>query len=332
MSASTYSDLVDAVPSYALKTAATLRLADHIANGHRYVAELADAAGADPAALERLMRYLCCREIFGWTDTIGYQLTPFSRLLLDEHPSRLRRSLDLDGHSGRIDQAIARLPDVIRSGRPSYPELFGKPFYDDYAQHPDLEADFAAVRARQAHLHGLDIAPHVVIPDGTHLVDVGGGTGALLLALIHGRDTLTGTVLDLPGLEHAATIAIGNSDAAKQITFTSGNFFDHVPGGDLHILSNTLFNWDDVRAQQILQNCVRSSSTGRIVVVEQVLDGDNTTEEELALDLRNLAINGGRQRTRDQFDRLARRAGLEITTETRLNYRSLSLLELGPAS
>ena len=328
MNGESYTDLIDSLPGYALKTGATLCLADHIAAGHRLLIDLARAADTEPKALERLMRYLCCRGIFGVSVEAGYHLTEFSRLLLDDHPSRLRRSLDLDGYGGRIDHAISHLPEVIRSGRSCYSTIFGKPFYEDIIGCPELLNNFLEVRGRQASLHGHEINHHVSLTEGSHVVDVGGGTGELLMALLTNRTGISGTVFDLPVLAQAAAAAITANHAGEYVSFIGGDFFESIPHGDLHILSNTLFNWDDCLARDILRNCLNSSTTGKILVVEQIPDEFAPREEELALDLCNLAVNGGRQRTCDEFERLARWADLEVAKKTQLKFRSLFLLEL----
>lgn len=306
-----FSDLVDLIPSYALRTAATLRIADLIADGNRQIDDIAAAADTSAVAVERLLRYLCCRDIFGWSEGVGYRLTDFSRLLLDDHPSGLRRSLDLESYNGRMDAAIARMPDVLRTGRPSYGDIFGMSVYEDMAAHPELEADFADSRRRVSHVLGNEVAQSIRIEDSDHIVDVGGGTGELLCILAELHSTVTGTVLDVEGLGSDAERNIASHGLLDRINFRSGDFFRSVPPGELHVLCNVLFNWDDRHSAQILTTCLQASTTQRVVVIEHLI-GDEATEEELALDLRNLVLNGGGQRTRSQFADLARMAGTEI--------------------
>jgi hypothetical protein len=86
--------MLDLVPAYALRAAASLGLADLIVQGSDCAESLAAAAGSNLDAMRRLMRYLCMRNIFAKSDDDRYGLTDFSVLLLDGHPSGLRRTLD----------------------------------------------------------------------------------------------------------------------------------------------------------------------------------------------------------------------------------------------
>jgi hypothetical protein len=140
--------LVDPLPGHALRAAATLRLADLIAAGADTATALATAAGADADAVTRLMRYLCSRGIFQSHEG-RYGLTEFSQLLLDDDPSGLRKTLDLDSYGDRFDRAVAELVDVVRSGEPAYPRLYGSTVYDDLAADPALGTVFADVGSMQ---------------------------------------------------------------------------------------------------------------------------------------------------------------------------------------
>ena len=82
---------------WAVRVAATLRLADLVTDGGTELAELACRAGADPDALGRVLRYLVARGVFDEPKPGVFAVNDAARWLRDEHPARLRRWLDLEG-------------------------------------------------------------------------------------------------------------------------------------------------------------------------------------------------------------------------------------------
>src|SRR5262245_44922359 len=78
----------------AVRVAATLRIADHIADGRHTAADLAGVTGTDPDALERLLRYLAVRGVFDLDEDGRYTLTPLSQPLREDHPSGVRAWFD----------------------------------------------------------------------------------------------------------------------------------------------------------------------------------------------------------------------------------------------
>ena len=144
-----------------------------------------------------------------------------------------------------------------------------------------------------------------------HLVDVGGGNGALLIAMLHRYPDLRGTVLDLPGATEAARKALTATGLADRSDAMAGSFFAPLPpGAGGYLLCAVLHDWDDAPARAILRRCAQAAGTdGRVFVVEKlVTDTDHRTE----MDLRVLAYFGGRERDIAELTALAAAAGLRV--------------------
>jgi hypothetical protein len=144
-----------------------------------------------------------------------------------------------------------------------------------------------------------------------HLVDVGGGNGSLLIAMLHRHPDLQGTVLDLPGAAEAARKALTAAGLADRSDAVAGSFFDPLPpGAGGYLLCAVLHDWDDGSARAILRRCAQAAGTdGRVFVVEKfVTDTDHRTE----MDLRVLAYFGGRERGIAELTALAAAAGLRV--------------------
>lgn len=312
---------VDVFTPIAVRVAATLRIADHIEAGARTRAGLARATSADESALGRLMRFLACRDVFTEDEPGVYGLSDTSRLLLDNHPSRMRHWLDLEGASGRIDlAACGGLLHAVRTGAPGYDAVFGTPFWDDLAAHPELAESFndqmAAVQGR--------LAPEVARAHPWHearrIADIGGGTGTLLEAVLRQAPDAHGVLVDLPGTVEGGTGRFAAAGLAGRTEVVAGSFFDPLPAGaDVCLLSQILHDWDDKESVAILARCAEALAPGgRVAVVERVVAEDSGKRLNTEYDLRMLVFNKGRERTLEEFTALAAEAGLRPAGVTRL--------------
>ncbi|MGA5837636.1 methyltransferase [Streptomyces pseudogriseolus] len=315
----------------AVRVAATLRVADHIDAGFRTLEALAERTGTDPDALGRLMRFLACRDVFGEDRPGEYGLTATSRLLLDGHPSRMRHWLDLEGASGRIDlAACGGLLHAVRTGEPGYDAVFGVSFWEDLEAHPELADSFnvqmAAVQGR--------LAPEVARARPWHevrrIADIGGGTGALLEAVLRAAPDTRGTLVDLPGTAEGGSKRFAAAGLAERTEVIGQSFFDPLPAGaDVYLLSQILHDWDDEKSVAILRRCAEAlPEGGRVVVVERVVAEDAGKQLNTEYDLRMLVFNKGRERTLEEFTALAAEAGLRPAGVTALpSHHSLLFWE-----
>ena len=310
----------------AIRVAATLRIADHVDAGTQTAPALAAAAGADPVTLDRLLRHLVTADVLRRDDAGQYSLTAAGEALRDEQPGGLRAVLDLDGGVGRADLSFAQLLHSVRTGEAAFPAQFGRSFWDD------LAADPARAEAFDAQM-GSDVtawAPAILgaLDWGSlrHVVDVGGGNGALLIALLTEHPDLRGTVVELPATAAAASARFADAGLSDRADAVAGSFFDALPpGADGYLLTAVLHNWDDESAGRILHRCAEAAGTaGRVFVIEKIgVDGESPGTE---MDLRMLAYFGGRERSLDELTALAEASGFRPLTVHRAG--AISILEL----
>jgi hypothetical protein len=309
-------ELSDFAAPWALAIAATLRLADHIEAGATRLEDLAERAGADADALQRLLRYLVARGVF--TDVDGaYANSALSELLLDD--AGWRPWLDLDDAPGIWAESWAQLLDAVRTGSPGRDEAW---HYEELAR-TGRAASFDALMAAQVRANAELIADEYDWSSLEHVVDVGGGTGEMLRTLLATNPRLRGTLFDLPQVVSAA-------EPTERLDVVAGSFFeDRLPRGDAYVLSQILHGWPDDRAAEILGRCVEGGSENpRILLVEGVIP-ERPSADEAGFDLFMLTLSGGRQRTLEEFRRLAESVGLRLRS-SRLLETGNSLVELGP--
>ena len=289
-----------AMVTKALGVAADLKLADELADGPREVTELAQATGADGDTLFRILRALASEGVFAEDEPGVYRNTELSEGLRADDWRAF-------GHlfGSVFYDAIGTL-DAHTSGE-TFSRHFGADFWAWLDGTPADRAAFDAAMAggkdrpadRLAGLqwHGRDV-----------VVDVGGGNGALLRALLHRRPELRGIVFDLPETVREEA-ALGD-----RIDFVAGSFFETAPAGDAYVLSGILHNWNHDRAAAILRTIRRNAPEhGRLLIVESVLEHGNEPHGAKWLDLLMLVL-GGRERTEAEWRALLPAAGFEITS------------------
>jgi hypothetical protein len=302
--------LADLVTPMAIRTAATLRLVDRLDEPRR-AADIAAAAGADPGALDRLMRHLVTIGLLSQDDGGRYTPTERGACLRDDHPSQLRADWDIDGSIGRADLSAVALPHSIRTGGAAFPELYGTRFWDDLAADPVRATAFDAQRGDASELE----APRIVAAYDWgalgDVMDVGGGNGTLLIALLNEYPALRGTVLELPGTAESARKLIDAAGLADRADVVAGDFLDGVPAGaEGYLLSAIIHSWNDADARRILSRCAEAAGQdGAVFVIERVVAAERTHA-----DLRNLAWFGGKVRDTAELTALAESAGLAVAS------------------
>ena len=303
--------------SAVLQAAATLHIADHLADGPKTGAELADVTGADAATLPRILRVLAVLRIIDETEPGCFALAALGELLRENAPGSLRRTaMQVRGDTMRV---WGELLHTVRTGETTFDHVHGMSSFDYFARDPAVSKGFneqmgAGTRAAlPAILAAYDFSQFRTI------VDVGGGNGTLLAAILNAHPRATGIVCDsAAGLAEAPGVlqATGVSARCRAETI---DFFESVPaGGDLYILKSVIHDWDDARAVTILKNCRGvMPGDGKLVVMEAVVPARAEASEPargIAMaDLNMLVNTGGRERTEAEFRELFASSGFAVT-------------------
>lgn len=322
-------EMADMVRPSALRAAATLRIADHIAAGATIPAELASRTSTRPDVLELLLDYLVELDVLSGNGIDGFALTEVGEALRDEHPALVRKSLTLDGLIGRSDSALINVLHTIRTGEPCHASVFGQSYWDSVNEDPTFRAAFTLNRYDEGNGLGWDAA--MIVDDydwstARHVVDVGGHTGMILTALVKRHTHLRGTLVDL---RNAAALAAdcftvnGLNDRCEAVV---GSFFDPLPAGaDVYLLSAILADWGDADAIAILRRCAEAAgSRGKVLVADVNLELPGAREQ-----LWIRATMPAPVRTVTELKALGAAAGLRVTFEGPVTPVR-SLLEFSP--
>ncbi len=284
----------------------------------REVADLAARTSSDPATLARLLRVLADLGLVA-IDGDRFHATSRGLLLRRDHPSGLRNLALMQGVAPNI-VAWQHLPDAVRRGVAVYEEQNGVTLWEWLAAHPHEEAVFNASMARRASAQVEAIRAACDLSGAGLLVDVGGGKGAMLAALLEGEPALRGISADRPEVAAEATEALAAAGLGERARGEASDFFDAVPaGGDVYLMSNVLHDWDDDECVAILRTVRAAMGEGaRLLVVENVLDAPGRSPEQQRdvhlVDLHMLVMFGARERTKEEYDGLLVAAGFASST------------------
>lgn len=299
------------VHSAALRAATVLGVADHLVDGPRDPEDLAELTGSHGPFLRRVLRLLATRDVFREDDDGRFHLTPCADVLRAGAPGTIRAGV-LAVTSEVYWLPTGDLTEAVRHGELAFDRRYGQPFFDYLVAHPDVGAVFNEGMANFSAGEIERIVASYDFPESGVLVDLGGGFGGLLLAILRARPGLHGVLFDretvLPGT------VLGQLGAGDRWEAVAGDFFDAVPPGDFYMIKNVLHDWTDDECVRILANCRRAMNPGaRLLIAEMVLPPGNEPHFGKVLDLFIMLLLPGLERTRAEYERLFDRAGLRVT-------------------
>jgi SAM-dependent methyltransferase len=288
-------------------------VADHLADGPRTAAELAEATRTGARNLYRVLRLLASLGVFAEVAPGSFGLTPLGETLRSDAPDSVRNFAITETAPGHW-LPWGRLDASVRSGQPMAREALGMELFDWYAQNP-AEAGF--FNAAMGNLSALAASELVRVYDFSAVrtvADVGGAHGVLLAAVLRANPAARGILFDLPHVIATAGGAVAAEGLSQRCELVSGDFFEAVPdGADLHLLKQIVHDWDDERATRLLQNCHRAiGPAGKLLLVEMVIPPGNQPSPAQAMDLNMLVVLGGRERTEGEYQRLFQAAGFRL--------------------
>jgi SAM-dependent methyltransferase len=312
----------------AIYVAAKLGIADLLHGGPKSSDELAPAAGAEAAPLHRLLRALAGFGIFAETDDGRFSLTPLGELLRSGTPQSVRPFALWSG--GVSYRAFGGLEETVRTGRPAFEAIFGFEFFEYLARHPESGSVFDEMMAR----HTAPVAAAVAASDFSGietLVDIGGGGGELLAAVLRQHPTVHGVLLDAPRVLEQARKTLEAAGVADRCDVIAGDALESVPAGDAYVLKSIVHGLADTDAVRMLANCRRAlRGDGKLVLVEFVLPPRNVPSPARLMDLLMLVGCYGRERTPEELAALLDAAGFRLAGITPAKH-GYSLIEGRPA-
>lgn len=312
--------------SQALHVAAVLGISDALTDGSCTVQELATAVGAHERSLHRLLRALVSIGVYSRDEQGRFANTELGQALRSDTPGSIAGWAALIGRPYYF-QAWAGLLDSVRTGENAFTALHGESIWAYRVQRPDELAIFD--RAMTA----LSVAVAAAVADAydfarfSTVVDVGGGHGGLLTAILTRYPSLRGVLFDQPDVVAGATALLERAGVIDRCQLVGGDFFHALPdiGSDTPtavLLKAVIHDWPDPESIAILGACHRAmAGSGKLLLVEQLLDDGPDPSRTAFSDLNMLVAPGGQERTTDEYRALLTHTGfrLERTIPTGTN-------------
>lgn len=319
-----------------LHTAVVLGIADVLATAPQSADTIARRTRTEPDALRRLLRMLAAHGVFAERADGHFEQTALSALLCADAPGSLRAILLMYG-SEVWRAAWDRMLHSIRTGETAFSKVHGAELFEYMQRDREFAATFnRAMTEGSARVAEEIVAAYDFSRFGT-IVDVGGGQGLLLSAILQAAPAARGILVDLPHVVEAARTLVAERGVAERCHLVGGSFFEEVPGGgDAYVMKWILHDWNDADATRILR-VVRAAMApaGRLIVFDRLLperitDGNPVYQSSTLADLNMLVNVTGRERTAAEFRALLAGGGFHLESARGLPS-GLGIIEGRPA-
>ncbi|MBA3953942.1 SAM-dependent methyltransferase [Candidatus Dependentiae bacterium] len=313
--------------SRALQVFAELRIADHLKEGPHVIDDaFALQVGADRTMLYRLLRMLAGHGIVQQQEDNTFSLTPLGELIKSDHPATVANFLRMEDETRW--RSYGNLLDTLKTGIPAFTSTFGENYFDYIAKDAGLQQRFDDGMHDISSEENMFIAQSLNFKDATTIVDVGGGTGGLLLALKQQYSSLGTTILfdytNLTPEQHKLL-------KTQTITFVQGSFFDEqaIPAGkDIYILKRVLHDWDTAKCIRIVKRCREAMApNSKLYIIDALILAGNNYHVSKDIDLMMMTLFGGQERTQVEFEEILKAADMRLVATKPIESSMLSILE-----
>ncbi len=290
-----------------------LRIPDILAGGPKSAAEIARSVGAHPPSLYRLLRALASLGVFLEDHESRFGLTPLSSLLRSDVPDSFRPFALSYGEPWWWN-AWGSLLHSVQTGETAFNFVHGKGLFEYFNQNPDAARIFNANMTSMTDREAQSVVTAFDFSSTRVLVDVGGGHGALVSAILQAYPQVHAKVFDLPSVIEGTRAHLDSVGLTARCELIGGNFFESIPvGGDTYTLKDIVHDWDDEQAVAILRNCrAAMSSSARLLIIERLIPPGNEPSSAKLIDISMLVFSGGRERTEAEYRTLLEAGGFTI--------------------
>ena len=297
----------------AVHVAAKLGIADHLADGPKRVEQLAAATQTHAPSLLRLLRALVGIEVVREVAPGEFASTELGETLRSGTSDSMR-AVAVSIIGAEHYDAWRAVEHSVRTGETAFDYTFDMSIWSFFKGNAQNAKDFD--QAMTDFTRAIDPAVLEAYDFGQfrHIIDVGGGHGELLGAILATHAGVRGTVFDQPYVAEGATKRFAGKKLSQRADAVGGDFFESVPaGGDAYLMKFIIHDWDDERSIRILTNVRKAIAPGgKLLLLETVLPEGNEPHFARFMDLNMLVMTGGRERTEKGYAELLRKGGFHL--------------------
>lgn len=308
-------------------TACKLNIGDLLAKNPQTAEQLAEQTNTHAPSLYRLLRALASDGIFSEDENGVFSNTPLGDILQDDVPGSMKAMVvaELGDHF----KAWGNLEYSIKTGGIAFDHVEGKTVWEYYEQNEEDGLNFMKAMSGLTGAVIKHVLPVYNFSQFKSMVDIGGGNGALMMALLDASPDATGIVFDEEYVVKETQKIISDKGYGDRCTAQSGNFFESVPeNADVYTMKFILHDWNNDKSGQILANISRAmNAESKLLIFDAVISGANLPHPGKFLDLNMLAMTGGKERTEAEFAALLEQSGLKITQVIPTHTPMFSIIE-----
>ena len=296
----------------ALRAAAGAGIADHLAAGPLTAEELAAKAGVDAGHLRRVLRFLATRGVFGEDEDGRFALTTAASVLRADFPVSLR-NLVLLFTDEMYWHPAGRLDETVRRGATVFDEVFGGQIFEHLSKDPAKNELFVDAMADLSVLEHAGMAESYDFPASGTVVDVAGGLGGMLQAVLVRNPGLHGVLVDRS--EVLSRHRMTDPAVEGRFSLEDADFFSELPAGaEVYLLKRIIHDKSDEEAVRILKTC-RAAMTGdsKLLILDIVVPPADQEQPNPTSDVLMMAVFEGKERTEEELAALLSAAGLKIS-------------------
>lgn len=299
--------------SRAVYVAAKLGLADLLKEGPQTAEEIAVATQTHAPSLYRVLRALAGAGILIEDEQHRFTLTAVGAVLRTDIEGSLRAWVSVqlgDEHYRAWGDPLYS----VQTGEIAFDHIFGMGAWKYRAQNPAHAKVFDEAMANLTGIYNGAVLSSYSFSQFRRIVDIGGGDGGLLVAILQRNPGVKGVLVDVPHVAEKARKRIEGANLVDRCQIVAGDAFISVPDhGDAYILSRVIHDWDDSRSVDLLRNCHRAMTTdGKLILIEGVIPSGNESHIIKYFDLNMMTLNGGRERTAEEFEALLIAGGFNV--------------------
>ena len=314
--------------SCCLYTAAKLNIADHLKEKPQTANQLAETTHSDAASLYRVLRALSSAGVFNENDQHQFALTPLGETLQSDVKGSMKAMTI--AQLGDHFNAWGNLMYSIKTGNTAFDNIEGMSIWKYYETHPDEGVNFMKAMTGVTNAVIMNVLPFYDFSNFKTIVDIGGGNGALLMAVLNKAPQAKGIVFDEEYVVSETGKELLAKDFSERCSVQAGSFFDFLPrNADVYLMKMVLHDWNDEQCLQILNNCNKAMRPdSKLLVIEAVIPEGNDPHPGKFMDINMMAMTGGRERTQKEFIALFAQAGLKLSRIISTQSPMFSIIEV----
>lgn len=293
--------------------AAKLGIADQLKDGPKSSEELAATAAVDPKALHRVLRALASQGILAETGACHFALTPQAELLREDVPGSLRAWALMLGEES-CWKPWGELLACVKTGETAFNRAFGMGRWEYLSAHPDAAETFNRMAASNTDGRATPIVEAYDFSAATTVIDLGGGRGVLMAAILTKHSDVQGVLTDLPSVADEAKAFLATQGLGERCAVVCSDLLVSVPpGGDIYVMKSVLHGLNDDQAVAVLKNCrTAMTASAKLLVIEAVLPLHGSPSPINMLDVHRMVMTGSQERSQEELRAFLETAGFTL--------------------